>query len=141
MTEEWPPQLNRDRIIALAKLIYAQPHTNHEAVNGFSMISFAHKCGTPSCIAGWAAAGATGRTDIMLDDVPGIASKWLGLTPDHERDLFYPVLANSPNAQSILVDLTPKQAHDVLMNLAETGKVDLSVAGYKRTEYGEWELV
>ena len=88
-----------------------------------------HQCQTTACIAGWAAAVATGKTmapngpyDFGATDGAGyrkaavtIAREFMGLTQDH---LFW-----GGNGYT-----TPLKAVAVLRHLAETGEVDWSVA-------------
>lgn len=69
----------------LAKLIESQPKAVQKYCdNGFNMTRFAHPCGTPSCIAGWAASllgrSAIGATAVDLQLFLGCTLKdanWL----------------------------------------------------------------
>lgn len=82
--------MNKERILALADLIEQQPHTTPYDKSGFDLSSYTHDCGTPSCIAGWAAWEAAGRPEKLIMD-PGkiieLAQTYLGLD-EHECDIF-----------------------------------------------------
>ena len=118
--------MRKDRILALADLIEQQPHTDEDAAEGFTMESITHDCGTPACIAGWAAWEASGRQSRDLydiyADVEGQAREFLGIGYSEADVLFYPPFP------VIYATVTPTEAAATLRHLAETGRVDWSVA-------------
>ena len=124
--------MNKERILALADLIEKQPHTPLPAENGFNMADLVRECGTPSCIAGWAAWEAEGRPASVRTSTIGWAlereaQNYLGLEGVNKAEL-------SPKAYSLFYptyegcfayeDITPAQAAACLRHLAETGEVD-----------------
>ena len=123
--------MNKERILALADLVEQQPHSIE---SGFNMGELIHGCGTPSCIAGWAAWESAGRPEMMVAEegyaIENEASDWLGLphivessyATDLSFDLFYPIGFGFD-------DITPKHAAFTLRRLAETGKVDWRAYG------------
>jgi hypothetical protein len=117
--------MNRERILALADLIEEQPHTDEEADEGFTMESITHDCGTPACIAGWAAWEALGRQRGDLysihTDLDAKAREFLDIDPLKAEDLFYPPFP------IVYATVTPSEAAATLRHLAETGEVDWSV--------------
>jgi len=126
--------MNIDRINDLADLIEKQPHgPSLEKEGGFNMENYFHRCGTPSCIAGWACAMAVDEYGPELKAKakaayrgPHIAwSDWLpadylGLDRDKSFHLFAP--------DGDWSRITPSQAAATLRHLAKTGEVDWSVA-------------
>jgi hypothetical protein len=114
--------MNKERILALADLVERQPHAiEDQPESGFAMCSLIHECGTPSCIAGWAAWESLGRPGIIedIEDVIDLASQYLDLGFDKYRHLFYP--SNYSGNK-----YTPAHAAFTLRLLAETGEVDWS---------------
>jgi hypothetical protein len=123
--------MNKERILALADLVEQQPHSLEF---GFNMGELIHGCGTPSCIAGWAAWEKAGRPEMIVAKegyaTENEASDWLGLphiveSPDDNDlsfDLFYPLGFSFEK-------ITPKHAAFTLRHLAETGKVDWRAYG------------
>lgn len=112
--------MNVDRILALADVIEAQPHTRVSDPYGFNMENWRHhNCGTPSCIAGWAAALSRGDTKGITGipvHVSDIAIEYLDLDDEQAHDLFCPP---GHDWESI----TPSDAAATLRLFAETGKV------------------
>jgi hypothetical protein len=63
MQMKYPPitKFSAERCEILAQVIERQPHTTPDAADGFNMARERHICGTPCCIAGFAAAMLTER--------------------------------------------------------------------------------
>lgn len=83
-------ELSPERVEMLASLIESLPHTSFEASDGFNMNHFSHACGSPSCIAGWAAS---------------LMGHWR---------IDYPSAQTNPNGPAILADFLGcnlRQAH------------------------------
>ena len=131
--------MNKARILELADKIDGLPSLSwddsdrlYRGRHAFNMGSAKHDCGTPACIAGWAAhmycGGETrGEWDDDLDD----AEEALGLTHDQGTELFVPVVksvahyrAKNPGDPGFV---TSEHAAAVLRNLAETGEIDWTV--------------
>lgn len=109
--------MNVERILHLADIIETQPHTSAEAESGFSMQDYTHRCGTPSCIAGWANS-VFEAVDLNSGEVAAVI---LGLDFEQESSLFY------PSGYSEASKHTPAQAARTLRHLAATGEVDWSL--------------
>ena len=101
--------------------------------NRFLMSRFRFACGSPACIAGWAAWLANQQKDVP-GDTWDRAKKYLELdNEDMALHLFAPspidgvvgadMMATSNSSKFI----TPNRAAAVLRNLAETGEVDWSI--------------
>ncbi|MBB3411264.1 hypothetical protein FHT87_005217 [Rhizobium sp. BK316] len=122
--------MKKEHILALADLIEEQEHTEEDDAEGFTMTAITHDCGTPACIAGWAAWEALGRPSGHLYDVAcdleGEATDYLGINPMKADLLFYP-----PEEVGLYQEITPSQAAATLRHLAETGEVDWTVGGVK----------
>jgi hypothetical protein len=117
--------MNKERILALADLIEAQPHTGLNEKTGFNMGEYRHECGTPACIAGWAAAASVGDTTgtIKLEMYADIqAQQFLDLDGDQASALFQPPCEDEDEWDEI----TPDHAAFTLRHLVKTGKVDWS---------------
>lgn len=117
--------MNRERILALADLIEQQPHTEIGAASGFNMEDFTHPCGTPACIAGWAAfmfdkEFEPGKTTMKYSEHAGML---LGLDYRKAADLFL----LTPGIG--LEEITPAHAATTLRHLAETGDVEWVIGG------------
>lgn len=124
--------MNKERILALADLIEKQPHTPVQAESGFNMADLVRECGTPACIAGWAAWEEEGRPAAVSAPDTGWclerkAQQYLGLAPSGEAELsdtayslFYP----EGDQVGFYDEITPAQAAACLRHLAETGEVD-----------------
>lgn len=127
--------MNRQRVLKLANKL----KKIKEEGNGhwYNQKEYMHKCGTPSCLAGWAAAEYLDEHDyIDRDELPTytgwqimhLAQKWLGINFRMKCQLFdsFPDIAESP---------TIEEAIDTLKFLAATGKVQwpkhLSYRAYK----------
>lgn len=104
--------MNTENILALAAKIETLPQsTSYHDKHGFYMQVYVHECGSPSCIAGWAA-HMSGRSD---ENIREIAKEWLGLDWPEADELF---LRFPP-----LELITPAWAASVLRNLVKTGEV------------------
>lgn len=127
---------NKARLLELADIIEAQPHSDVTDEKGFCMAVWTHPCGTPSCIAGFAAslywkhygepAGPGRRTAWTA------AAAWLtGIAVERvnadTREGTY-VLFIPKTARRSLTEITPQEAALTLRKLAETGKIDWSHA-------------
>lgn len=123
--------MRKDRILALAAVIEAQPHADVNSSSGFCMKTFVHPCGTPSCMAGFAEALADhdqtfDRNAAFADHSPHqsshfhAAKKYLDITDHTARRLFYPYHRDQ---HSLVMDFTPEEAATVLRTYAETGKI------------------
>lgn len=122
--------INTQNVLDLADLVEKQPKADASHRDGFTMESFVHDCGSPACIAGWAAFMAIGKDSkeykrLFVDpeyinsadgmnDLEMTAQDFLGIDRQLATDLFWG--NTSP-------DVTPKEAATTLRNLAETGKV------------------
>jgi hypothetical protein len=82
-----------------------------------------HGCGTVACIAGHAAFLAGGKRAAKRGDAWDTAKKYLGLKDENMALELFNTNPLGPSDQP-----TAKQAALVLFHLAETGKVDWSVA-------------
>lgn len=121
--------MNKERVLALADLIECQPHVDPLGIDpylepsGFNMNCFTHSCGTPSCIAGFAAWEYNGRKINDSDETESKAREYLGLASYFgAKRLFFPTVSGRECAS-----ITPQEAAQVLRHLAETGEVDWSI--------------
>lgn len=110
--------MNKERIMELADIIEMQAHVNYSDYPsyGFNMSSYRHNCGSPSCIAGWAAHLYAPESDR---NISAIAAEVLGL--DHMwalNNLFEVGLDIRYN------DITPRMAATALRRCA-AGMEDL----------------
>ena len=101
---------------------------------GYDQGGYLHDCGTPACIAGFAAALAEDKDEradltysdsvLTADDVPRVAERWLDLTIRQADQLFdgEPFGEDDPDSPD---DLRPtaREAVDCLRRLADTGEV------------------
>lgn len=92
--------MNKDNILKLAAII--EPLENIDTIYGrrskrqFAMNYIMFDCGTPACIAGWAASCSHCRRNIRDFDVVGDAAKWLGVDRDWAyENLFFPTEHNA----------------------------------------------
>lgn len=106
--------MNKERVLQLADLI--------ETVEDFDMSDYTHgpaSCGSPSCIAGWAAWEELNRPKgLRFDECESHATVYLELTDAQAHDLF---CGSEPAAA--LRGITAVEAARVLRHLAETGEV------------------
>lgn len=118
--------MNKERILALADLIEKQPHVKLNEAPGFNMSDYRHKCGTPACIAGWAAEISE---ENSFNGTNYLAEKYLELDRITAKMLFAPhFIAGYHKAWKSWNDITPQQAATTLRKLVETGEVDWSHA-------------
>jgi hypothetical protein len=108
-------EFSAERCEILARVIEQQPHTTPDDADGFNMARERHTCGTPCCIAGFAAE--------MLTDVDGNAiTNFLGCTVLEGMKLYYgefPTAANPLNKPvEYMLDITPAEAAAALRALA-----------------------
>lgn len=109
--------MKTELILELANLVEAQPHTDRKASSGFSMVAMTHDCGTPACIAGWAAWEARGRPSAFKsDNCFMIGREYLDINTDQAFRLFMPRDWEENKH-------TPAQAARTLRHLARTGEV------------------
>ena len=86
--------MNVERLKQVRDVIASSPDQYDQGI-------FAHECGTPACIAGWAASlslksgetltwacVATGVRSDRVDTIPNRAAMWLDLTGDESDDMF-----------------------------------------------------
>lgn len=102
---------NIENILKLAAHIEKLPHTDLEAADGFSMTDWKHHCGTPSCIAGWAA-HLSGAHHTLPSEA---ASDWLGIRFEWAGSLYVPALMRT------LAEITPAEAAAALRKVAQAG--------------------
>lgn len=102
-------EFSPERAEMLAKLIESLPHTTPEWHEGFNMRCFSHACGTPCCIAGWAASlmGMPAR-DANL----GVLIDFLGCTFHESARLVYGSFSNKWRSE-----ITPKEAAAAIREL------------------------
>ncbi|MBD8651518.1 hypothetical protein IFT66_10560 [Rhizobium sp. CFBP 13726] len=116
--------MNKERILALADLIEQQLHTTPSAPIGFTMSDYVHSCGTPACIAGWAAWESENQPDFLdWRQVDFKATKYLGLDQETSEKLF------EPEGVSSWFEITPAHAAFTLRHLARAGVVDWAAYG------------
>ena len=114
--------MNTERLHLLADVV--EKHSKQ-----FRMLTWTNDaCGTPACIAGFAAALADGRStakkypEYKVRLIPEIGRAWLGLTSTQAGELFEPTLDDWNQ-------ITAEVAALCLRYLAETGKVDWEAVG------------
>lgn len=130
--------MNKERILALADVIEAQPHTDGDSPSGFNLDTATHACGTPSCIGGFACAlGLSLNLDeSLLNHLSdwselSVGAQWLELTGESwRRGVSMELFAPSTISTSNWINVTPLDAAITLRKLAETGKVDWSHCEY-----------
>jgi hypothetical protein len=108
-------EFSAERCEILARVIEQQPHTRPDAADGFSMARERHICGTPCCIAGFAAE--------MLTEIDGNPiTSFVGCTVLEGMRLYYgefPTAANPLNkAGEYMQQITPAEAAAALRALA-----------------------
>jgi hypothetical protein len=108
-------EFSAERCEILARVIEQQPHTRPDAADGFSMARERHICGTPCCIAGFAAE--------MLTEIDGNPiTSFLGCTVLEGMRLYYGEFPTAANPLSIpaeyMLDITPAEAAAALRALA-----------------------
>jgi hypothetical protein len=115
---KYPPitEFSAERCEILASVIEQQPHTTVDAADGFNMSREWHTCGTPCCIAGFAAKMLT-----IVDGNP--IQRFLGCTGGEALLLYYgdfPTAANpwKEPAEDYMQQITPAEAAAALRALA-----------------------
>jgi hypothetical protein len=109
-------EFSAERCEILAQVIEQQPHTTPDSADGFSMVRQQHACGTPCCIAGFAAE--------MLTEVAGNPiRRFVGCTVREGLDLYYGNFATAAiSSENSMVDylsqITPAEAAAALRALA-----------------------
>lgn len=119
MSEVYEPidQFSPERAEMLAKLIEGLPKAVKHDDRGFDMSMFARPCGTPSCIAGWAAS-LLGRS--VKNASPVDLQLFLGCSPGAANRLAYGYFRTWPTvAQINLFEITPAEAAAAIRQLAE----------------------
>lgn len=113
-----------ERTLALADLISGLEHADpNKPANGegkFNMTRYAFPCGSPACIAGYAAAMAQkdAEYDYKAERTEYAAARYLELTSKEASDLFV------PEGYTFGDGITPEGAATVLRKFVETGIVD-----------------
>lgn len=120
MSQVYEPidRFSPERAEVLAKLIEGLPKSKYRcSEEGFSMERFAHLCGTPSCIAGWAAS-LLGRS---LQDASSVDLQlFLGCTFEQAKWLAYGHFRPGGFIAEIeLFEITPAEAAAAIRQLAE----------------------
>lgn len=118
------------RRLELADIIDNTPASESRYSPGFNMRDWMHlegeACGTPSCIAGWAAWMAADKPKYLGTSYLAVvnqAKDFLGLTQIEASKLFIPRIAGG------LEVVTPHQAATMLRTFAETGVIDWTLVG------------
>ena len=119
MTQVYEPidRFRPERAEILARLIEGLPKAARQCdEDGFNMNRFAHPCGTPSCIAGWAAS-LLGRSVKNASSVD--LQLFLGCTLGDASWLAYGYFRTWPTiAQINLFEITPAEAAAAIRQLA-----------------------
>ena len=136
--------MNRERLLELADTIENLPSVDENETitpipsdkRAFGMNLTHHKCGTPSCIAGW-------TWHMYFDASPrslfnyALVRHALDLTDEQALELFVP--KNDRAIYGVSEDciefITAPWAAAVLRNLAETGEVDWTVGAPDLSDY------
>ncbi len=134
--------MNKENIEILAKVIEEQKPGDYVDYSGFNMAALLHSCGSPMCIAGFAAWLKQGKPDTVnrnpysLWEVEDAAAAFLGFGPFSDDAVFahplYPLFyppGNVEEGANSYYGATPAQAARVLRHLGKTGKVDWKVSG------------
>lgn len=101
-----------ERAEILAKLIESQLKSeSYYSGDGFNMARFAHRCGTPSCIAGWA---ATLIREPARDATPFDLEQFLGCTWEQANWLAY----GRFKPDKLLGEITPAEAATAIREMA-----------------------
>ena len=116
--------MNKENILALAEVMEGLRYRdwrNQEGEyvqHGFNMTMYRFDCGTPACVAGYAAS-LSDDPECQLMDVFETAQAYLGLDRETAVDLFF----GDGDTIDELNYLQPQDAADTLRKLAETGEV------------------
>jgi hypothetical protein len=108
-------EFSPERCEILASVIEQQSHTTPDAADGFSMARERHTCGTPCCMAGFAAE--------MLTEVDGNPiRRFVGCTAQEGMELYYGWFPTASNPwgdhEDYLQHITPAEAAAALRALA-----------------------
>ena len=135
--------MNKENILLVAEHLENLPEdlqkVDCEADEGFDLRNFTHDCGTPSCIAGYAAWFDNGKriTREYLEATSyyfvSKTAEFFGMTYDDAHDLCLPGSKFREDTRDLdetidPYEVTAKQAAAVLRHFAETGEVDYRVA-------------
>lgn len=125
--------MNKENIKKLIETLKGVKYTSDYvyAKSGFNMEVYSHECGTPSCMAGYAASEAIGYKNykIITEDQGNgdfshpLAQNWLGLTEDQALILFLPNESDDWN----MFDIKPKHAIKALEIILKEGKVKSNI--------------
>lgn len=110
--------MNRERILQLADVIEKTPHAQPDYWSEGPLTSFnmsEWRYGTCGCLGGWVEHLFRDEDDLHARDL-------LDIEGDAAEELFY------PTGFTTYKDILPARAARVLRHLAETGKVDWSIA-------------
>jgi len=120
--------MNTENILQLADEIERQEHAKTDEMKGwgFNMAYFRHDCGTPCCIAGFAAEHVRRNVGEQVEMITEVARKWLEIDRSTALSLFIPDVLERHGVR--LSDITPAMAARTLRNLAETGRVEWNVS-------------
>ena len=123
--------MNKRRMRALAKRIAQMPRAKMDrsdkkcTVRGFRMDRYSDDCGTPCCIAGWAASDFLKKNwnPRMYLDVHKVATQRLGLNEEEAMTLFDP---GCGFISLTYTKVTPKDAARALM-IVVSGETDPAI--------------
>jgi len=120
--------MNTENILQLADEIERQEHAKTDEMEGwgFNMAYFRHDCGTPCCIAGFAAEHVRANAKVNAKKETEVAREWLEIDRKTALSLFIPDMHERHGVR--LSDITPAMAARTLRNLAETGRVEWNVS-------------
>jgi hypothetical protein len=107
-------EFSAERCEILAQVIEQQPHTTPDAADGFNMARLRHICGTPCCIAGFAAEMLTRTDGNPITD-------FIGCSAGEGIRLFYGNFPSAANPLSkpeeYMLYITPIEAAAALRSL------------------------
>jgi len=121
--------MNKENMLKLAAVIEPLPINNtfysEPETPKFCMSYVVFDCGTPACIAGWAASCATGRSILNGTPIISTAAAWLDVPGGWAHsNLFYPDMAMEHLFNDYNYDrVTPKVAAALLRELASKDKL------------------
>lgn len=119
--------MNLANVAILADLIEALPHSRTPTAEKFCMSDFTDGCGSPSCMAGWAAWLDNDRKPLSprtsYAELIDRACSFLGIPPEL-RTIAEDELFRGAYAPDESVNITPTKAARVLRRFALSGKVN-----------------